>query len=186
MILGITGTDGAGKGTVVEYLANKHSFVHFSARAVIEEEIARQGLPNTREQMRKTGNALRAAHGDDVLVARPLEQIAAQNIEHAVIESVRALAEVETLKAHGGILLAVDADQQLRYERIMERKSSSDQVSFAEFQKQEALEMNDSDPHGMQKAKVMAAADHTLSNDNNLDVLYEQIENFLREYKAKG
>ena len=42
MIIGITGTDGSGKGTVVDYLVEQKGFKHYSARAIFEEEIARQ------------------------------------------------------------------------------------------------------------------------------------------------
>ena len=38
-IIGITGTMGAGKGTVVEYLVAKHGFKHYSARSVLNEMI---------------------------------------------------------------------------------------------------------------------------------------------------
>lgn len=41
MIIGITGTNGAGKGTVVEYLAKKE-WNHFSAGEFITEEIEKE------------------------------------------------------------------------------------------------------------------------------------------------
>ena len=58
IILGLTGTLGAGKGTVVEYLKEK-GFAHFSARAYLQEEIARRGLPNNRDSMVTIGNEFR-------------------------------------------------------------------------------------------------------------------------------
>ena len=47
------------------------------------------------------------------------------------------MAEVEYLKAHGGVLIAVDADQRLRYERIQSRQSESDAVTFEKFIEQD-------------------------------------------------
>jgi dephospho-CoA kinase len=179
MILGITGTDGAGKGTVVEYLVDHHGYTHYSARAFILEEIRKQGLPDTRNQMRLTANELRKQHGNEFLIKVSLEKARADGVSNAVIESLRATAEAECLKAHGGILLAVDADQQLRYERVQARRSESDQVSFAEFQRHEELEKNDPDPHGMQKAKVMEMADYTVTNNGTVEELKQQVEQFL-------
>lgn len=179
MLLGITGTDGSGKGTVVEYLVNEKGFVHYSARAIWEEEFVKRGMESNRANMRLVANELRAEHGNDFLVTYYLKKMEEEQPEHAVIESIRTTAEADTLCKNGGILLAVDADQKLRYERIQARKSSSDQISFEEFKKHEELEMNDPDPHGMQKAKVIAMADYTVYNDGTLEELHAQIEEVL-------
>ncbi|HEX3095769.1 MAG TPA: AAA family ATPase, partial [Patescibacteria group bacterium] len=47
IIIGITGTAGSGKGTVVEYLVSKYGFKHYSARGFITEELVRRNLPET-------------------------------------------------------------------------------------------------------------------------------------------
>lgn len=43
-IIGITGTMGAGKGTVVDYLVSNHGFKHYSARSVLNEMIAERKM----------------------------------------------------------------------------------------------------------------------------------------------
>lgn len=179
MIIGITGTDGAGKGAVVQYLAKEKGFTHFSARALITEEIDQRGLVPNRDNFRIVANAMRKELGNDVIVATALQKCKAMHCTHAVIESIRTFAEVETLKANGGILLAIDADSKLRYQRITGRGSASDHVSYEKFLQQETLEMDDPDPHGMQKAKVIAAADFTILNEDTLEVLHSQVDMFL-------
>lgn len=186
MLLGITGTDGSGKGTVVDYLVKEKGFVHYSARAMIIEELVRQGRGQTRDDLRLMGNELRATYGDDFLVTYYLKKMKEEKPENAIIESIRAYAEVETLRTNGGFLIAVDADQKLRYERIQARKSSSDAISFEEFVKHEELEMNDPDPHGMQKAKVMVAADYTIVNDGTREELHAQIDGVLTQIGYEG
>ena len=181
MIIGITGTDGAGKGTVVEYLVNNKGFTHYSARAIFLEEIARQGIEPTRANMRLIGNEMRAVHGNDFVVTYYLPRIQKDVVEYAVIDSLRTTAEAETLKANNGTLLAVDADQTLRYERVQARRSSSDQVSFAQFQAHEELENNDPDPHGMQKRTVIEMADYIIENNGTLDALHQKIDAVLTQ-----
>ena len=39
IIIGITGTLGAGKGTIVEYLVGKKGFKHYSVRELLSEII---------------------------------------------------------------------------------------------------------------------------------------------------
>ena len=179
MIIGITGTDGAGKGAAVDHLVKKHSFTHYSSRASIETEVAKRGLEATRENLRLVANDMRGTDGRDVLVQRALERIVADTVHDAVIESIRAVAEAETLVAEGGILLAVDADPKERYRRITGRKSSSDNVSYEEFLAHEAMEMSDTDPNGMQKAKVMEMADYTIMNNRSLAALRKDVDAFL-------
>lgn len=183
MIIGITGTDGAGKGTVVDYLVQEKGFEHYHARTLFIAEIEKQGLPNDRAHMRLVGNQLRAQHGNDFIVRLFLKQAATSGDAYVVIDSIRALAEAETLKANGGILLAVDADQKLRYQRVQARQSSSDQVTFEQFQEQEALESDDPDPSGMQKAKVIEMADHVIENNGTLEELQQQVEEVLRKLR---
>lgn len=179
MIIGITGTDGAGKGEVVKYLVETKEFHHYSARELISAAIRRRGLEVNRANMRIVANDLRKMHGDAFIVSESLRRANTVGHQDIVIESIRALAEAEELKANGGILLAVDAGLEVRYERIQGRASESDRVSFEEFKTHEETEMNDPDPHGMQKGKVMQMADFTIINDGSLDDLYMMTDSFL-------
>ena len=63
IIIGITGTIGAGKGTIVEYLVARKGFEHYSVRAFLLEEIRKRGLPEDRNSMFSIANELRAKNG---------------------------------------------------------------------------------------------------------------------------
>jgi dephospho-CoA kinase len=93
-----------------------------------------------------------------------------------VVESVRVPGEVEELKKAGGILLSVDADIEKRYERIVARKSETDQVSFEEFRENEEREMNSSDPDKQNITAVMRMADIHLENNGSIDDLKRAVK----------
>ena len=184
IIIGITGTNGAGKGTVVEYLVNNKGFVHFSARAFLVEEIERRGLENNRDNMVAIGNDLRLKNGPSV-VADELFKRARETDNNCIIESLRTVGEIESLRRKGNfILLAVDADPKIRYERIFKRASTTDNVSLEKFLADEAKEMESSDPNKQNLRKCIEMADFVINNDGDVEELNKKIEDILKVIKV--
>jgi len=144
MIIGITGTLGAGKGTVVEYLKTK-GFTHYSASGFIKEEILRRGLLVNRDTMNQVANDLRAEHGPAFIIVSLLEQ-AQKAGGDTVIEALHTPGEAAKLKERGAKIFSVDADQKIRYKRILNRASEKDHVTYDKFVGQEKTEMDSTDP----------------------------------------
>lgn len=182
MIIGLTGTNGAGKGTVVEHLKGK-GFTHFSAREYIVEEIKRRGLPIDRTNMNFVGNDLRK-QGGVASTARALFARAQAAGGDAIIESIRNIGEAEFLKAHGAYIFAVDADRKLRYERAVLRGSATDKVSFEEFCAQEDKEMAQTAAYDMNVFGVMNMADAVIQNNGTLDELRASVDAALERANA--
>lgn len=177
MILGITGTIGAGKGTVVDYLTQK-GFAHYSVRDFLLQEIENRGLPPDRDSMRTVANQIRAQHEPEYIIKMMYEQAVAEGGD-ALLESVRAIGEAEFLMAHGVLLLAVDADRRVRYERIRARGLSTDNVDFDTWVEQERKELTSTDPSGQNVIGVMLKADYLIENDGTLDELHAKIDEML-------
>jgi dephospho-CoA kinase len=184
-IIGITGTMGAGKGTVVEYLMQKHGFKHYSARSLLNEIIEERGLAPGRDSMREIANAMRAEKGPAALIEALYEKALAVGGD-SVIESVRTEGEVVALRKSGKpfVLLAVDADQRTRYDRAFGRASETDSVSFEKFAEQEAAEMHSTEPHEQNLSRCMELADVRLSNDGTQDSFHAALEEFLQRHYA--
>lgn len=180
-ILGITGTLGAGKGAVVDYLVRECGFRHLSIRALLASIIAERGLPLDRPSMVRVANQLRKEHSSSHLVDRLLEQARAAG-GPCVIESIRTTAEVGALREAGASLLAVDAPQALRYSRIEARGSETDRVSFEHFAAAEALEWDSAgDPARQSLGECIREADITLVNDGTLEALRAKLREALAE-----
>ncbi|MEA3497073.1 MAG: AAA family ATPase [Bacteroidota bacterium] len=185
IIFGITGTIGAGKGTIVDYLVNKN-FKHFSVRAFLTEEIKKRKLPVNRDNMVIVANELRKKHSPAYIVEQ-LYNIALATGDNCVIESIRTPGEVELLRSKENFyLLAVDALAEKRYDRIVKRKSETDNISFTEFLSNEKREMESDDPNKQNLSKCIEQTDYKLINNTEYKNLYEQIEKILKEIKYYG
>jgi len=179
MIIGLTGTLGAGKGTVADYLIEK-GFKHFSVREFLIKEITKRGMPVNRDSMVIVANDLRATHSPSYIVEELYKQ-AKQQSSNAIIESIRAPGEAEAIKNLGGMMFAVDADKQLRYERITARASETDHVSFEEFKKNEDREMTSTDPNKQNLGRCISMADHVLKNNGTIEELKKEVDKILEE-----
>jgi dephospho-CoA kinase len=178
MIVGITGTNGAGKGTVVDLLKDK-GFAHYSASAFISEEVIRRGLPLDRDSMREVGNDLRRTHGASYIVETLYAQ-ALQQGGNAIIESIREIAGAAFLKEQGAFLLVVDADRRLRYERAVLRGTSKDRVTFEEFCEQEDKEMDKAASFEQDIRRVMQMADFRIENNGSVEDLGKRVDEIYR------
>lgn len=183
IIIGITGTIGAGKGTVVEYLVKNKGFKHFSARELISEEVSIRGLESNRDNMVMVANDLRSKYGSSY-VADELYRRALVSNNNCIIESLRTVGEIESLRdKENFVLLAVDAEPKIRYKRILERKTTTDNVSYEKFLEDEAKEMKSDDPNKQNLKKCIEMADFVIDNNGTLDELNLKIEEILKIIK---
>lgn len=180
MIIGITGTIGAGKGVLVDYLKKK-GFKHYSAREFIKKEIEKQGLTPDRDTMARVANDIRKEHGPTFIIESLYNEAVAEN-KDAVIESVREIAGAEFLKDEGAILIAVDADRRIRYERIRGRGQSTDNVTFEKFVEQEERELLSVDPNNQNILAVMEGADYHLMNNGSIEDFEKEVDSLLASF----
>jgi dephospho-CoA kinase len=179
IIIGITGTLGAGKGTIVEYLVGEKGFIHYSVRAYLLEKIREQGLQENRDSMFRLANELRASYGPSYVTDQLFRQALVSG-KNCVIESIRTPGEIDSLRAKGHFfLLAVDADPELRYQRILLRESETDQVTRKTFLENEKREMNTTDPNKQNLKKCIEMADFILLNNGTKEELIRQVEKVL-------
>lgn len=180
-IIGITGTLGAGKGTIVDYLVTHHGFKHFSVRGYLTKIIKAQGKDVNRDAFVLTANDLRANHGPS-FIAEELFKEAKQSGENCIIESIRTVGEINALKAKGNfVLFAIDADRKLRYDRIVSRASETDKVSYEIFTENENREMNSADPNKQNLSACMELADFKFINNGTMEELYPQVDMALKK-----
>lgn len=182
LVIGITGTIGAGKGTAVEYLVEKYGFKHYSVRKYLSAILTEQGIPLNRDNFTQLANSLREAHQSPSYIIEALYAQAKQESNKAIIESIRTVGEIDKLKALGSFyLLAIDADPMVRYQRIIGRKSETDAISFEKFQADEAREMSSTNPNNQNLKACIDKADFVIQNNSDVNMLHQQIDTISKE-----
>jgi dephospho-CoA kinase len=185
-ILGITGTMGAGKGTIVDYLTSRHGFKHFSVRGYLIGIIKARGMEVNRDSMVIIANELRAKNKPSFIVEELFKEAQLSGTD-CIIESIRTPGEVSALKEKGNFsLFSVDADRKLRYERIVKRGSETDLVSLETFAENEDREMNSTDPNKQNVSVCMQLADNHFTNNGSFEDLYKQVDTILEKIPGRN
>ena len=183
MIIGLTGKNGAGKTTVVEYLT-QGGFIAYSLSDVIRDELKKRGREVTREHLIEMGRQLREAGGPPVLAELTLKKLDID--KNYVIDSIRNPHEVGALRQRPDFhLLVVEADEQQRFERVKNRGRENDPQDMREFQRLEKEELENKNPAGQQLLATAALADHIIPNNESLDTLHGHVKNLALELLRK-
>jgi len=178
-IIGITGTIGAGKGEIVSYLETR-GFEHFSVRTYLTRELEKRGMPVNRPTMTDLADELRRKHRPGYIVEELYRQAAATG-KDSVIESVRNIGEVDYLKHQKNfVLIAVESDIKIRYDRIVRRNSALDHVTFEQFERDNAREMASTDEAKGNIAECIRRSDFRVENDGTIPELRVKIDKILK------
>lgn len=183
MIIGITGTIGSGKGTVVEYLREKKNFLHYSISGdILTKILEERGEVVDRDGMNRVANELRAQNPAGPIGIAYERYLADGGDQDVIIEALHSVPEVAFIQSVGGVVLGVDADPNIRYDRINVRGSVKDNVTREEFMLQQKREEEGSDdPNTSNLFGTLKSADYIITNDGTLEELHMQIDEALQK-----
>lgn len=180
IIIGLTGQLAAGKTTVARYLAEKYQGEVYGFSKPLRDVADRMTLPQTRENMANLSSILRGQFGQDIILRAILRDIENEPCSFILLEGMRRYGDFLTFKEFPNFkLVAVIADQNLRYERLTKRNQNVDDAgkTLEQFKIDEQGEAEQDIP------KAIAQADFTINNDGDLNALYEQAENIYQQIK---
>lgn len=188
-IIGIAGTNGAGKDTLGELLAERRGYKFRSVSDILREELTAQGIPHEREHMRALSTKWANEHGFGVLSVKTIdayvEEEKREGYSGLAIGSIRRPAEAAAIHAEGGIVIWIDADKRRRYDRIQanSRGRTDDEHSFEDWSKHEDVEMRpiEGEPGSVNMLGVKEIAD--IHVDNNFDTFEAYKEYLIKEFE---
>ena len=184
MIIGLTGTLGAGKDSAAKFFM-KNGFSYHSCSDIIKKECEKKGILLDRDNLIKMGNELREKNGPNILARMIIERINAMAETDSLVVGIRNPEEVKALKKEKDfVMIAIDAPIDKRYEWIQKREREDDRISFEKF-KQIENGQRSGDKNMQQLDKVMKMADHKIINDETLEQLQYKLEDLLDYLKQK-
>ena len=178
MIIGLSGKNASGKGSVAKFLESK-GFCYFSLSDVIRDEIRKRGEDVTRERLIEVGTELRSRHGTGYLARQILGCI--QEERNDVVDSFRHPDEVAVFRGRPDFYLVVtQATPATRFARIKERARESDPTTLEEFL---ALEEREAASEMSERQQLEASeklANFRLVNDGSVGELHEKVRKLLK------
>jgi len=178
ILVGLTGTHGAGKGTITTYLCTTHNFVRFSVSEFLAAEAVRRGRTPDRHVRHDIANEYRAK-GPTALMEAVFATVD-PNSERVVLEPQYTVEEVQFIKNKGGTVIAVDAPLEVRYARVHVRGSTKDDVSFEDFKRAQEVEMQAVREGEQNLSAAIALADEHIVNDGTQEELYAKVQHIVQ------
>lgn len=179
-IIGITGAFGSGKTTAARYFEKK-GYKAISLSHPLEEEAQKRNLPITRKVLQDIGNEWRQKFGSGILAIKALDTL--KNNDRIVIDGLRNLGEVEVLRKNKGILLAIVADREIRFNRLIKLKRR-EKLTKSLFLSLDLRDLGvDEKITGLQTALCIALADVYIDSNSDIRNFNTKLDNFLKKYE---
>jgi len=187
-ILGIAGTNGAGKDTVGIILADYHNYLFISVTDLLRQEAESRNQPVEREVLRQISAEWRRESGLGVLIDKAVEAYkkVESRYQGVVIASLRNPGEATRVHEMGGQVLWLDADPKVRYDRVQANmvardRAEEDNKTFEQFMSEEEAEMHQSgDAATLNMSGVKQESDIFITNDkDDINLLRQDIESSL-------
>lgn len=184
-LIGLGGTNGAGKDTVAEMLVERRGWLFVSLSDLLRIEARKRGHEPDRKWLREISAEWRRDGGLGVLVEKAIEHFESVKDQHEglVVSSLRHPAEAMVVHEYGGRVVWVDADPQIRYKRMTSRvRDAESAFSFEQFMAAEQAEMahHGGDKTTLNMGDVKKLANMTLMNDgDDIPAFYDHAEHEL-------
>lgn len=179
MIIGLTGTFGAGKDLISGYLVDK-GFEHISTADVLREIAKERGLGTDRETVRIFANQLKKEFDGAILARKAIEKKSKTNL---VISALRDTDEIDYLKEIDNFkLIFVDAPIKIRYKRLLARSrdAKENKLTMGDLKKEEQIEMSGKSSQRIDLCKKKA--DFIVDNSGTKEELHKKIDEILKKY----
>lgn len=176
IILGLAGEIASGKGTVAQYIVDKHNGSSHRFSTMLRDVAHRMYLEENRENLQRLSIMFRKNFHDDLLSMVIAKDAENDTHEIIAIDGVRRLADISYLKKIENFkLVYIEASLENRFDRITKRGENTDDAKkpFEEFKKDHEREAE------LQIGELKNHADYMIDNNGSFGDLYKQIDKII-------
>ncbi|MFX1519892.1 MAG: AAA family ATPase [Promethearchaeota archaeon] len=177
--IGTVGMPGSGKSVVSQIIKEKLNAFYIVMGDVIREEVLKEGLEPTPDNVRRIMLTIREREGNDIVARRCIKKLKENEgkYEWAIIEGLRGLKELFTFRKQLStfLLVAIHASPSTRFNRLKQRGRSDDPKNREMFNERDLTELK------VGIGSVIALADHIIVNEGTKDDLRRKIDIFLED-----
>lgn len=172
-VIGLCGSIGAGKDVVSKFIAKEYGYVQITVGDIVRAFCKNMGLEPTRENCDQLSKKKTDEEGPEFWMQQIVDTVQSAGIQRVIVDGVRTPNNNEVLvNAFGDdyILLKVDADPAVRFERLKSRLRAGDPQTLEEFKKQEEFQ----NEH-FQVNTTFNQAKAVIDNSTTLEELYDRV-----------
>lgn len=180
-ILAFVGLAGSGKSSAIDYLTEK-GFPKVYVGGLIVQGVIDQGLEPNQENERKYREEMRAEHGKEVFMKQAIiemKKLVEAGQHKIVLDGLYTWTEYKLLKHEFPgelVTVAIVTPKHKRYQRMAQR-------DFRPLQPHEVDERDWAEIENIEKGGPIAIADYFVHNDGDIDKLYAQLDNILKDIR---
>ena len=182
IIIGLVGEIASGKDTVADHLARKYKAKTISFSQPLRTILEILYQPVSRINLSDLGHNLRDQFGQDLLSQVVAKQVAESKAKVIVLPNVRLESDIVYLKNMPGfVLVAISAEDRIRYERTIPREQyvGDSKKTFAQFKKDANLYTERGIRALMKKCK------YKLENNGGKRELSKQVDELMEKLNKK-
>jgi dephospho-CoA kinase len=181
LIVGITGPIRSGKSTAALYLEKHYGYRSVPNVQVLQQILQALGLPQRRDLLVATGDALFAALGRDIIArARVAEVLSSKtNNLRYVIDGIRYSEEIVVYKTLPSFkLIALESTDQVRYYRAL---NNSNAIKDGSISLDEFIALNSAQSEKY-VPELIELADYNISNSGDVRLLEKNLDCALKQF----
>jgi len=178
IVIGLVGPIKAGKGEISRYLVEKYNASIYRFSHILGRILSILYLSQSRENLQNLAISLRREFGSGVLIPAIEAMIKGNDNSLIVIDGIRMIEEAEMIKKMNGILIYINASNQIRYDRLQKpEKTGEELLTFEQFMEAQKKETE------LLIVQISQISDFAIINDTSVKDLHNAIDLIIKRIR---